>query len=737
MFLLSWIVLFMVGNVLEAQILNNNQIYNQQQQKFAQQPQQLVPTHEPRPTYGGAKEVALANTNAGYIASKFDIMQHPFILAQNILFGLAAAIGITRLGEYLVTPNYKKIGENLSHEEALTKTPLYKFGKALDDLLEKTPIPKIVEKAGELKDKTLKFLGKSDILSEMGSKIKEGTAVLWNMGRVYQDGKGNEALEEFVDFIEIARNKTQKINGEEVNKLYAEVIPNEAKRLRIDELMKQLKEERITKAQVTRTILKENLLEDVSIKNLKKHLNEGTLDKIFGTTPNLNASLAKSKFFNNATKGLKPISKTLNNLTLMIMEGVGGGVLGGKMAMMMSIVGLVSAFNACSKAGVAKREKEKLIREGNFNQEQIKEMKKGPWSGESISAFMEDFSGFTLGAYIMTFPLGVGLNKVLGLANLGRDNELANQAAEKMGIHGEKHLYQRSVMRYNEAVQNDKRMKEYIDILEGKRKHTWFNRFKKFFGFTNEQKIQESMIDKLKLHIAPKSSKAEIVAAIKELKGQRTSKWFSETREFLKKAGKSQLTWGSIFNENAYNKGGTMKRALRFAVQKPLEVAAKILSLGKFKLYKQNAGFTNFFRKFGGIGGGLGRIALVGFVLTVPFRNLFMKTSHKIFGKPSFSQYDEVKGVYDEDKIKKQEAESVPKQVAEAVPRPKIKLPQQDAGPVFQPQQVPTYQQQVTPSNPYENEIKPLENITPVEKKDMPEENSVRSLDNYSYIPKV
>lgn len=730
MFLLLWIVLFMVRIVLDTQLLNNNQIYNQQA-KFAQQQSHAQPSDQTR-TYGGAKDVALANTNAGYVASKFDVMQHPLILVQNILFGLLAAIGITRLGEVLVNPNLEKLKKGVSHEEALTHAPMYRFGKALDKIIEKTPfLPKIIEKTGEYKKKFIGFLGKSDILSELGKKYKEGTQVLWSMGKVYQDGKGTEALDEFVDFLE--RDPEKKFLD-----VKTKVI--------VDNIMKQVKEEKLTKAQAAKQIIEKNLLEGVSAEKLKEALSKDNeskksigvlIDKIFGTTPNINSALAKAKFFNSNVKGLGPISRGLNNLSLMVMEGVGGGVLGGKMAMVMSIMGLVSAFNACSKAGIAKKEKEKMIREGNFNPEQIKEMKKGPWVGEQISAFMEDFSGFTLGAYIMTFPIGVALNKFLGFANLGRDNKLIKDAAEKLGVHGDDKLYQRSLIHYNDAVQNDKIMDDFIKILEGKKKHTLWSRFRKSLGIATDESIRAEMIAKLKLKIDSKSSKAQVLAAIRQEKSLKTEKWFTENRKMLQEAGKSQLTWGSIFKENAYNKGGGLKRLIRFAVQKPLEISTKILGLGKFKLYKKNAGFTNFFKRWGGRAGGIGRIALVGFVLTVPFRNAFMKISHKIFGKPSFSQYDEVKGVYDEEKIKKQKAELSSPPTLPSAPKAKIKIPQQETGPVFQPQP-PAYQQQVTPSNPYENEIKPAEDIKPAEENNnVPNENPVRNLDNYTYVPKV
>ena len=721
--------------------ISNHQIYNQQQ--FAQQQTHGRP--EQSPNYGGAKDIALENTNAGYIASKFDVMQHPLLVVKNTILGLAAAIGLTKLADVLVTPDYKKLPAGATHQEALKQTPLYKFSEKIDKLVDSTKfLPKVIEKAGELKNKTMKFLGKNDILSEMGSKIKEGAKNVWQNGKVYEYGKGNEALEEFVEFIEKSKG-TMNADGKLINNVYEEVIPDIAKRTKIDELLKQMAEKKILKAEVAEKIIKEKILEDVPVENLKKYLNKSTIDKISGTTANLNSSIAKAKFFNNNVKGLKSASKAISNFILMALEGVGGGVLGGKAAMVMSVIGLVSAFNACSKAGIAKKEKEKQIKQrmkqGGLTQEQLNQMKKGPWSGEYVSAFMEDFSGFTVGAYIMTFPLGVGLNKVLGLANLGRDKELAKQAAKNLGLHGEKQVYQRGLIEYNEIVKNNNKMQKFLDILENKRKNTLFNRFKKTFGLTTDKDIQAGMVmvEKLKLKIDPKSSKEEIIAAIKEAKSQRSDKWFKETRTLLKKAGKSQLTFMSIFKENAYNKGSFIKRLGRFAIQKPFEIAAKIVGVGKFKLLEKNTGFVsglkNRFKGLYGFGGGLGRMALVAFILTVPFRNKLMEISHKIFGKPSFSQYDEVKGVYEkeeEDKNVKIDPKRMQVPDVELPSKPKIKLPQQETGQIF----TPAYQQQATLSNPYENRIKPQENEIVFKNQNLPDSNQVRNLDNYSYVPK-
>jgi len=702
---------------LETQLLNN-QIYNQQA-KLAQQQQQSqsfsAQNQAQAQTYSGAKEVAISNTNAGYVASKFDVMHHPFILVQNALLGLGAAIGITRFADYLVKPDFSKIDPKLSHSQALEHSPLFKFGKKMDALVAKIPgFNTMLEKAGALKNKITGAASKSEILSEVGKKYQDGSKVRWSMGKFYEEGKGAEAMDEFVEFLEKAPEGA-----------FTKPETKEA----IAKILKDVKEEKLSRSQAGVKIVQEGHLDGISAKYLDEVLHieakgfGATIDKVFGTAPNLNTALSKAKFFNNKTKGLGPISKAFNSLSLMMMEGVGGGVLGGKMAMIMSVMGLVSAFNACSKANVAKHEKEKQLENPNLTPEQRKEIKKGPWTGEQISAFMEDFAGFTLGGYLMTFPIGVGLNKLLGLANLGRDGKKIQEAADKLGVQGDKHLFQRSTIKYNETLKQHDIAKNYIDILDGKKKHSLFDRFKKAIGLSSDASIHAKMMDKLKIELPENASKADVMKALNSK--IKADDWLDETRKQLVEASKSKLT----IKESEFNKGSFFKRLGKFAVHKPLEIAAKLLGPDKFLIYSRKGTITNKLRTLTGVGGGVGRIILVGMVLTVPFRNAFMKVAHGIFGKPSFSQYDEVKGVYEE-----KEKEAQTKEAAQGASKAKIQLPGAEQATILPP---PAYQQQVSEANPYEGTIKAaVEDKIQDKVQDVPT-SPVRKLDTYTYIPKA
>jgi len=739
---------------LDNQISNNQSYIARQGQPTQQQFQAKQNPSQDHQSYGGAKEVAKNNTNAGYIASKFDVMQHPWLLVQNVLLGLGTAVGITRVGEYLVRGDLKKLPDDISVAKALEQSPLYKFGKKMDAFIEKTPfLKKSVDQINKWTEK-IGNTPKSPEVQRIIDKFKEGLKVTWPPGKFYEEGKGSEAFDETVDFLEKSPEGTFK----------------DATKDLIDDTIKAAKDEKISRSRGGKKIIEAGLQEEKHLHGLSAKYIDGVkigaknkigviFDNIFGTTPNLYSSIAKSKFFNDLTPGLGPVSKLFNKISLMMLEATGGGLLGGKMATIGSVVGLISAFNACSKANVAKKEKQKQLEQGNLTPEQLKEVQKRPWSGEMVSGFMEDFAGFTLGGYLMTFPLGVAVNKYLGLSNLGRDDKSIQSAATQMGIQGDKHLYQRSIIKYNEAIKNDKIARKYLKSLETG-KLSLFKSIKKTLGFNVDESLPSKVVEKLKLkdvlgisskatdseiaQILQSKSKSEIITALKSK--LQTDDWFKTTREMLKKTGKTQLTLKSISKETDFNKGSFGRRLGKYILQKPLELSAKILGFEKFLMYKHNAKVTNKFRSLIRGGGGIGRIILVGMVMTVPFRNAFMQISHKIFGKPSFSQYDEVKGVYED----KEEATKETSQEAATAPQnefKKIKLPEQPPMQMLnsQPKIAPTSlnlnaQEPIATPNPYQNQIKVQDNYSYIPKNEIAEKDEtnksvVRKLDTYTHIP--
>lgn len=716
--------------------LNNQLYYTPRQGQSQQQQFQAKQNSAQSQSYGGAKEI-VKTTNAGYVASKFDMMEHPWLVAQNILLSLAAAIGITALGEHLVKGNFKKMPETISVADALEKAPLARFGRSIDSFIKNIPfLQKTVDGISNFTNRIAKSK-KPQMIEEIVQKFKEGSKVTWSMGKPYEEGKGAEAIRSLVDFLE---------------KAPADAFTDPNTKTAVKEILDKVKAGTLSRTDAGRQIVEKRFLENglsaKHLSNVQIGENKGIskiLDKLFGTTPNLYSALSKAKFYDNKTT-LGPVSKALNKLSLMVIEATGGGILGGKAAIVMSIVGLITAFNAISKAHVAKKEKQKQLAQGDMNAEQIKEMKKGPWSGEMTAAFMEDLSGFTLGAYLMTFPLGLAVNKALGLAHLGRDEKAVKAAAKLMDVKDTKQLYQNSVIKYNETIKQDKIARKYRNYLEGKGNLPIMDRIKKFFGFSSEASIQAKIVEKLKLRselgIAATATEQEVLTALKTTEktdiltalGKRIKdgKWFTDRKQMIKTAGKSTLTLKSV---RSGKEGSFGQRLAKYLVQKPLELSAKILGFEKHLMYTHNAGFRNFFKNIAKGGGGVGRVILVGMVLTAPFRNLFMKVSHAIFGKPSFSQYDELKGVYDD---KKEDAKEEIAKVASKTEFQKIKLPTQPMQMMnSEPQAaetslMPAYQQKISISNPYQNQINPSSEIAG---KDENDSNPVRKLDTYTYVP--
>ena len=245
---------------MDNQILNTQSYTARQGQPTAQQFQAKQNPTQANQSYGGAKEVAINNTNAGYIASKFDVMQHPFLLVQNMLFGLGTAVGITRLGEHLVRGELKKLPDDISAAEALEKTPLFEFGKKMDAFIEKTPFLKnSVAQMSKWKQK-ISNTPKSPEVQRIISKYKEGLKVTWSSGKFYEEGKGSEAFDEFIEFLEKAPEDTFKDSTKNF----------------VKEVLKDVKDEKISRAQGGRKIVESGLIE---VEHLSK-LPAKYLDKI-------------------------------------------------------------------------------------------------------------------------------------------------------------------------------------------------------------------------------------------------------------------------------------------------------------------------------------------------------------------------------------------------------------------------------------------------------------------------
>lgn len=714
---------------------------------------------------------AKGKSNAGFIADKFDPMKHPDVIAKSLVYSLLLSIGATQAANWLVKGNVKA---GVSHSEALNKSHLSVAGQKFDKTVEKTPIlKKMSQGIGNLQRKW-KNAKKPRIWNEIVGKYKEGSIAPWDKSKMYQDGKSAEAFGEFYEFLKKAPEDAIKKLDDHI--LKETTKKGVAEKDVIKKLFADVEKGKIDSVIAGRTIVEKGYLDNVDSKFLNEvELGESgkklgkQIDKIFGTKPNLHTSLAKAKFFSGMKTKLGPVSRSMNKIIMMIAEGTGGGVLGGKAALLMNVFGFLTAFNAVAKSSHAAKDKKKFLAEQAKQQQQsqnttqnfgagqagkggarahssAEEMTaavntsmndEAPRAGEKVASFMEDFMGFMLGSYIMTFPLGVAMNKSCGIANIARDEKAVKAAAKHMGVQASDKLYQNTVIEYNKALKHKKQADKWIKFLDTG-KMPWYKKVLGTKPATYQAKIAQKMKEKMLIEgISEKSTKAELKAALQAKNAGRSKQWFKNTRTLIRKAGKSQLTLKSVAKGNAYNKGKFGERLARYVIQKPLEASAKLLSKGRFTLLHKGFNLRNAFGRFKKVGGGVGRIALVGFVLTVPFRDAFMKLSHKIFGKPTFSQYDEMKGVYEKQKeaaekvtdaaqAQKHNAKTLVKNMpthAGGAMEKTIKIPSQEEIAARQAMMQPE------PQTPEFKQYANLEGAPEVEA------NDVRKLDTYSYIP--
>lgn len=607
-----------------------------------------------------ANEKKLINTQAGYIASQFEIESHPKIYLKNILTAGSIIAVISNIAKYLMTGKlYSNLDDSVTMEDVIKNAPLYKMGAKLS---KKAPaINDTAIKLSQSKKELSKIFSKNKTFKQISDCYKEGTKVTWSMGKLYEEGKkGYEAYDDMLSHLSVAQFKDSNVQK------------------KINEILQQVNTEKITTTQAGKQIIKSGILDKVSaneMKNISTNPPTGInkiANKIFGVENNLANSYARAKFFNGKNKELGKVPNFLNKAYLLISDTIGGGSFGGGLfAITMGIFGFVTAINAVTKTSIAMQEKKKRIQEeieaGHLTKEEAKKMQKQPWCGEKFSAFAEDLFGFTVGSCLVLYPLGKIINKSMGFSNLGRDAKAIQKAAKTIGVNGKDKLYQRSVIKYNKTLQDTKTAQKCKKMLDGK--FSLIDKIKSIIGMNP----LEANIAKLGINITENTTTEELKKLLDtKIINKETA---MAQRELLQNAGKSKLTIKSIFKANEVNDSKkAINRFGRYIIQKPLEIGAKMLGPDKFLMYKPNTNLGNRLYNAGAkvidIGGGVGRIALVGLGLSSPCRKILMKMSHFIFGKPTFSQYDETVGQYKPEKLEET------KKAIEIMKNPKFIIPQ-------------------------------------------------------------
>lgn len=545
----------------------------------------------------------------------YDVMEHPGVLLKNLLLCIAMSAGFTAGTNWLMSS--KKTAENAlqtSNIADFEKTRLYKAGTYLD----KSAVGKFFAKVSNGVKSGVSKIPVPAFLKEIGGKIKVGGIAVLDKQGMYSLGKGAEALNEAVEFL-------SRVPVKEIKELG--LGKNEA------EVLKVLKEFKLGKLRGPVAYQKiAHYFDAVPAEKLSK-LTVGAaskIDKVLTTTPNINLALNKARFFNGIyNKSQGPLAKAMQKFTALVGEASGGGVLGGKMALLMNSVGLMTGFNAASNAE----------------------------KGDKLKAFMEDYIGFTLGSYLMSFFVGTWFNKFLGVSEFGMDKNAVAAVGKRLGIDMTQGRLQDAVIAYN------KEFKQVRDL----------NKLAQDFRNGNVTFAKAvSKAQKLNVEGAKKAkSSIELLNEIEKVTRGKNEAYYASLRKDIKGAMKSKLTLKSVFKGSEHNSGGFLTRLGRYVVQKPLSILGRAMSVGRYDLVSGTKFAPKSILKFAKrFGGGLGRALFVMFVLVEPFRKGFMKLSHMIFGKPKKSALDDYKTP--EEKKETEQVQEAAKQNALAQQTPAI-----------------------------------------------------------------
>ncbi len=545
-----------------------------------------------------AKDNALAQATKDY-----DAMSDPTIIFRNFLLALGMSVGVTGATNWLM--NSKEIASGATNLQNFQKTRLYKVGEYLDDKVGNSAFGRFI---GRVNNGIRNFIGKvpvPEFLKEVQSKVKVGSIAVLDKQGMYSLGKGAEALNEFVEKLSQVPNDKLK-----------DIIPKNAQK-EVFELLHKFKAGKIRGPVVWEKLNKVVDLGKIPADKLAKILGPSSFwDKLLLTKPDLNTSLNKARFFNNLSKQ-GPMAKFAQKMTALIGEASGNGVLGGKMALLMGAAGLITGFNAASNAE----------------------------KGDKLKAFMEDYIGFTLGSYLMSFVVGTWFNKFLGVSELGLDKNAVKAVGERLGLDMSQGRLQDAVIAYNREYKNVRGLNSIAnDLRDGKMSLSK--------AISKAQKLGIEGAEKIK-------NPGELLSEIQKVVGARDENYFDSIRKDIKGALKSKLTISSIFKETEHNKGNFLQRLGRYIVQKPLSLIGRALSVGRYDLVHGEKFSAKSMLKWGKrFGGGAGRALLVMFVLVEPFRKGFMKLSHMIFGKPKNSFLDQEKNEKEKAEAEKQTAQN-------------------------------------------------------------------------------
>lgn len=544
----------------------------------------------------GLEEIKRQDNIAGKVADRVDPETGlKDMIIEGAKFGIPMSMVFTHGTNWLMKP--KNITDTMSQIQAYENSRLYQLGTKLDNL---APVRWSADKA----NKAGKLLGKIPVpqaFKDLWKKIKIGTVSTWDGTGMYTLGKQSEAMKETMEFF-------SQVGDDAIKKLG---LSTRKEKLLIDVLTK-FRTGKINHVKGYKIL--DWAVKDIPASKLKEISEKtGIFSRIFGTNKDLSLSLSKARFFAGkaATKPVGPFGKFFNKMTSLIGEASGGGVLGGKAALLMNAFGISSGFVAAKKAE----------------------------KGDKFKAFMEDYMGFTIGSYLGMMFEGWAMHKLLGASEHGMQLSKCNNAIKSLNLKGTQRV-QDVVIAYNREFKQTKAFNKLLNkINKGKVSNgggflNWI--WGKLTGKVSVGKIQDTL---KKAGITPTGNDlATLRTTLQNAVSGKNKAWFETLRREIKGAMKPKASFFSIFKKG--NSGKNIAgRFLDWFTQGPVASVAKVCSTGKYTLLKD--GFGSFGRTLKRVGGGIGRMVLISFVLIPPISNAMMKLSHKIFGKPKNSALDE------------------------------------------------------------------------------------------------
>ncbi len=495
-------------------------------------------------------------------------------------YSLLMSIGFTGATNWLMSS--KNITEGATNAQNFAQTRLYKAGQYLDDKIGNT---KFVQGATSAVSSTKRFFSKitPNVLKEAFAKMKMGSVAVWDKQGMYSLGKGAEALNDFVD-------ATTKVPTEKLKTLFTQNGISQSEANKVIDIINKVKKGSIRGPEAFKIIFP--TFEKMPAQELAKLNAQGFFGKFLGVRTNLNIGADKARFFNGAlNKTQGPIAKLFQKLSALVGEASGNGILGGKLALIMGSLGLMQGFTAAANAE----------------------------KGDKLKAFMEDYIGFTLGSYLMSFVVGTWFNKFLGVTELGMDvnSPEFKSICKRLGLDLNTKRVQEAVIAFNKEFKDIRKAKDIIEQFK-KGKLTEDKALETIKKLANDKNLR---VDDLKKY----NFVRKVEERIKEFDTN------GALRTDIKNAMKSNLT---------VKNAGLGK----YIVQKPLELMGKLFSVGRYNMMDGSKfSFKSIRKAASRWGGGIGRMVLVGFVLVEPFRKGFVKLSHAIFGKPKNSALDDGK----------------------------------------------------------------------------------------------